>query len=149
MAREKLQKRFVDEGFGFPVVLLNVPMVKVREIWTPKIDYNKLAKSVALALAAKPARLTGNEIRFIRQHFEMTLSDFGARFDVTHPAVVKWEGAGEKPPKLKWPVEKDIRLFILDREHERPMAFGRLYKALGEKAAVSGKPLEINATEAA
>ena len=149
MAQKKRQKRFEDSGFGFPVVLLNVPMVKVRRVWTPNIDYNKLAKNVALALAEKPARLTGDEIRFIRQHFEMTLSEFGNRFDVTHAAVVKWENAGDDPPKLKWPIEKDMRLFILERGRERATAFGRLYKALGAKAAVSNKPLEIDATEAA
>src|SRR5690606_32376784 len=115
MATEKIQKRFVDEGLGFPVVLRNVPMVKVRGTWTPRVDYNKLSRDVALALTRKPARLTGNEIRFIRQHFEMTLEAFGARFDVSHPAVLKWERAGDRPPALKWPVEKDIRLFILDR----------------------------------
>ena len=68
MARERTRKRFVDEGFGFPVVLRNVPMVTVRSIWTPRINYNKLTRDVALALARKPARLTGHEIRFIRQH---------------------------------------------------------------------------------
>ena len=38
----KVQKRFVDTGFGFPIRLINVPMVKVRGVWTPKINYNEL-----------------------------------------------------------------------------------------------------------
>ena len=33
----KIQKEYVDMGFGFPVYLQNVPMVKVRGVWTPKV----------------------------------------------------------------------------------------------------------------
>ncbi len=82
-----VRKRFVYEGFGFPVILRNVPMVKVHGQWTPKIDYNELAVYVLFALARKPWRLTGDEMRFIRLHFEMTLTQFGDRFSVSHPAV--------------------------------------------------------------
>lgn len=80
MPDKKVEKRFVYEGFGFPVVFRNVPMAKVRGVWTPQVDYNKLARDVALALARKPARLTGSEIRYIRLFFEMTLESFGRRF---------------------------------------------------------------------
>ena len=86
----KIQKRFVDEGFGFPVVLRNVEMVKVRGVWTPKVDYNHLAKVIIMALAHKPSRLTGAEVKFIRHYFKMTLTQFGNRFSVSHPGVIKW-----------------------------------------------------------
>ena len=58
MTDGKIKKRFVYDGFGLPGVLLNVPMIQVRGAWTPKVDYNKLARAMALALAHKPARLT-------------------------------------------------------------------------------------------
>jgi hypothetical protein len=149
MPAKKIEKRFVYEGFGFPVVLRNVPMAKVRGAWTPMINYGALARAVLLALARKPARLTGNEIRFIRQHFEMTLSAFGARLDVSHPAVLKWEHAGDRPPALKWPLEKDIRLFTLDRLRARPAEFKALYESLGELANAPPRALELDAASAA
>jgi len=149
MAIEKIQKRYVDDGLGFPVVLRDVPMVKVRGTWTPKINYNRLSRNVALALAEKPARLTGDEIRFLRQHFEMTLEAFGARFDVSHPAVLKWERASSEPPALKWPIEKDIRLFVLDQLKVRPKAFKDLYERLRQTAAARPKPIELSAAQAA
>jgi len=142
-------RRFTYDGLGFPVVLHNVPMVRVRGKWTPLIDYDALARRVLLALARKPARLTGSEIRFIRLSFEMTLGAFGARFDVSHPAVLKWERVGHGPPSLKWPVEKDIRLFILDRLGARPAAFKALYDALREAASATPGPLEIDVGAAA
>ncbi len=144
MSATKTAKRFVYEGFGFPVVFLNVPMVEVRGIWTPKVDYNKLAQELVLALAHKPARLTGCEIKFIRLHLEMTLAQFGECFDVTHPAVLKWERAGNEPPDMKWPTEKDIRLCILDREHARVNAFKELYQELRQKVKRTSKPIELN-----
>lgn len=151
MTTTKTQKRFTYEGFGFPVVLLDVPMVKVHAgVWTPRIDYDALAKNVLLLLAQKPTRLAGSEIRFVRQHFEMTLKDFGARFDVSHPAVLKWERAKDAPPALKWPLEKDIRLFILDRLGVRPKAFKAAYEGLRKEAKRAPRaPLRLSLSNAA
>jgi len=149
MTETKVRKRFVYEGFGFPVVLLNVPMVKVRGAWTPKVNYNHLAEDVLVALAGKPARLTGSEVRFIRQHFEMTLTQFGDRFSVSHPAVLKWEDAGDEATAMKWPVEKDIRLFILDALKAKDKDLAALYRHLKTEARAVGKPIEMDVAKAA
>ncbi len=77
----KKVKRFIYEGLGFPVVLLNVSLVKKRGVWTPAIDYNKLQKAVLLALTHKPVVLTGYEVHFIRTYFEMTLENFSKRLN--------------------------------------------------------------------
>ncbi len=149
MSNTKIEKRFVYDGFGFDVVIRNVPMVKVRGAWTPKIDYTKLARDVVLALAHKPVRLTGAEIRFIRLYFEMTLEAFGKRFAVSHPAVMKWEGAGIRAPALKWPVEKDIRLFVLDQLQVKASDFKSAYEHLRAEAKASAKPVEMSIASAA
>lgn len=149
MGNTKIEKRFVYDGFGFDVVIRNVPMVKVRGTWTPKLDYNKLARDVVLALAHKPARLTGAEIRFIRLHFEMTLESFGKRFAVSHPAVMKWEATDDRAPALKWPVEKDIRLFVLDQLRVKASDFKTAYERLCAEAKASTKPVEMDLAAAA
>jgi len=110
---KKIQKRYVDHGFGFPVAYLNVPMVKIRGEWTPDINYNKVSSLLLIALSQKPARFTGSEIRFIRHSFQMTLENFAKRFSVSHPAVIKWERSGMKATGMNWATEKDIRLEIL------------------------------------
>ena len=137
----KIQKRFVDHGFGFPVILLDMPMVRVRGNWTPEINYNELTKVVLHALCYKPARLTGNEIRFIRTHFGMTLKQFANRFCVTHPGVLKWEKAGEKPTAMNWTTEKDIRLFVLSKIGARPKDWTGLYSQL--ETLPTDKPVPI------
>ena len=138
----KMQKEFIDKGFGFPIRLVNVPMVKVRGEWTPKINYNELALEVLRALTHKESRLTGNEIKFIRTHFEMTLTEFAKRFCVTHVGVMKWEKALNKPTAMNWSAEKDIRLFVLTRLAAKAQELASLYDDL--QALPEGKPEPIH-----
>lgn len=145
----KIQKEFIDMGFGFPVKLLNVPMVKVRGQWTPRVNYNRLADLVLVMLAAKGSRLTGNQIKFIRTYFEMTLQEFGRRFDVSHPAVLKWEKLGDKATLMNWPTEKDIRLFILERLHAKPTELAKLYGELATYPTGAIEPVSLDASRLA
>ncbi len=141
----KIQKQFVDEGFGFKVRLWNVPMIKVRGAWTPEINYNELAKVVLLALCHKPARLTGAEVRFVRQQLEMTLQAFAGRFCVTHVAVIKWEKTGNKNTSMAWTTEKDLRLFILSKFDPKATEIAKLYTELEKERAESGPSVEVDA----
>lgn len=112
--KRKIQKEFTYEGFGFPILLTNVPMIKTRGEWTPDIDFNKLQQRILIALATKPFCLTGNEIRFIRKYFRKTLENFGLEFGVSHVAVIDWEVEKNNPAKMNPATEKCLRLFILD-----------------------------------
>ncbi len=127
---QRTQKRLVYQGFGFPVVLRNVPMVKIRGAWTPKVNYNVPARDVLEALAVHSTRLSGHEVRFVRHYFEMTLEQFAARFAVSHPAVLKWEKAADAPAKMGWGTEKDLRLFILDRLGAKAARLADTYRKL-------------------
>lgn len=146
---KKVAKEFIDEGFGFKVRLLNVPMIKVRGAWTPNINYNVLASVVLHALAYKPSRLTGSEIRFIRQHFELTLQEFAGRFSVSHPAVIKWEKMAGRPTVMNWATEKDLRLHVLSKLGADPSAVAALYANLEREASVKPVPVEIDAKKVA
>ena len=154
----KRVKRFVYEGLGFPVVLLNVPLVKKRDVWTPAIDYNKLQKSVLVALTQKPISLSGNEIHFIRTYFEMTLENFGKRFGVTHAAVLTWEKTGNKLAKINPTTELCIRLFVLEklnmsnqvfREAFREFNIEEIVKASRTPSLKARKPLILPGTQVA
>ena len=111
----KKVKKYIYEGLGFPVLLINVTLVKKRGVWTPLIDYNKLQKEVVLALSHKPVALAGYEVHFIRTYFEMTLENFGKQFGVTHVAVLTWEKTKNKPAKINLTTELCLRLFILEK----------------------------------
>jgi len=145
----KIQNEFVDSGFGFPVRLKNVPMIKIRGVWTPKINYNELAQALLHLLAFKSSRLTGAEIKFIRTHFEMTLQEFSKRFCVTHVAVLKWEKAKKQQTVMGWSIEKDIRLFVLSKLHVKSVLIAQLYTKLESKPSQKSAPLNLDVGEMA
>jgi hypothetical protein len=126
----KVVERYIDRGFGFPVVLVKVLLVQVRGKWTPAINYTHLAQAVLGQLAGFNGRLTGHQVRFVRHHFDLTLQAFAARFGVSHVAVLKWEQRGNKPTGMTWSTEKDIRLFIHQQLSGQPQEFMELYNHL-------------------
>jgi len=135
--KRKVQRRFVYNGYGFPVVLRNVPMVMVRGSWTPNINYNVLTQKTLYELAHKPVRLTGDEVRFIRHSFDMTLTEFGKERSVKAATVTRWEKAGEKATSMKWLTEKRLRASVLAAQHMRDSvknrAIGALWMSLEKK----------------
>lgn len=112
--KEHRVKQFQYDGFGFPLILLNVPIRNCRGVDIPDIDYNVLQRLVLEDLSYKPFPLTGNEIRFIRQSLEMTFTEFARHFGLTHAAIIKWEKAKNKCAKITPSMELYIRLYILD-----------------------------------
>lgn len=112
---KKRVKKFIYEGLGFPVALMDMILIKKRGIWTPALDYNKFQKATLLALSHKPYALTGNEVHFVRAYFEMTLENFAKQFGVSHPAVLNWEKKQNKSAKINPTTELCIRLMILEK----------------------------------
>ncbi len=147
--KRKTRVRVVYHGFGFPVVLRNVSMVRLRGAWVPDVNYELLQRALLRALAAKPARLSGGEVRFIRLAATMTLQEFGKRFGVTHPAVMKWERAGSRGTGMGWSTEKDIRLDVISRLEEQPGRFFKIYRELECQPTRKSAPLALDATSVA
>jgi DNA-binding transcriptional regulator YiaG len=142
--KKKIQKVYRDHGFGFPVTLLNVPLIEVRGEWVPAVNQKELRERVVEALVLKHSRLTGSEVRFLRLFSEMTLEQFAERFDVTHPAVMRWERAKSRVTGMGWTTEKDIRLFALNGLEPKPQKFVVVYERLTEVAPEKLEPIKIN-----
>lgn len=147
--KRKTSARFVYHGFGFPVTLHHVPMVRLRGAWTPDVNYELLERALLRVLAEKPARLSGSEVRFIRLSASMTLQEFAKRFAVTHPAVMKWERAAGGPTGMGWSTEKDIRLDVVSRLKGRPGLFFRIYRALESQPTRKAAGLALDVTSVA
>ena len=145
----KIQRVFIDYGFGFPIKLLNTPMIKVRGKWTPAINYNRLAKLVLEELCWKDSKLTGNEIKFIRQYFEMTLQSFAKRFYITHAGVIKWEKTKTKATEMAWTTEKDIRLFVVSNLGASSKEITELYEKLESHPSNASFMVELDTTKIA
>lgn len=130
MKNKKIEKKVIYEGLGFPIILHNAPMIKIRGIWTLDIDFNVFQKAVLLALAHHPADLTGSQIRFIRTWSGLTQSEFSKIFGVTHPAIGKWEKAENKSTKMSIALQRDLRLWLLDQLLVRDDDFRKAFKVV-------------------
>lgn len=146
MAKQKIEKEFVYYGLGFPITLRNVPMIELRGIWTPDIDFNILQKVVLVALAHHPADLTGNQIHFIRTWLGLTQAEFGNLLGVTHPAVGKWERSENKSSKINLTTQRELRLYILDHLLSKDEDFRRAFRLIinTTKYQSTSCPLEVD-----
>ena len=145
MAKQKIEQEFVYHGLGFPIILRNVPMIELREVWTPDIDLNVLQKAVLLALAYHPIDLTGNQIRFIRVSLGLTQTTFGKLFGMTHPAIVKWEKTENRSSKMNLSTQRNLRIWLLDQLLLNDESFRKGFKIVHKtKYQRTIKPLELN-----
>ncbi len=145
MKQKKVEKEMVYEGLGFPIVLRNVPMIKVRGIWTLDVNLNVLMNVVLLALAHHPSDLTGNQVHFIRTWLGLTQTEFAKLFGLTHPAIVKWEKMKNKGSKMNLTTQRDLRLWLLDQLLTKDDDFRKAFKIIhliGYSAAI--RPLEFD-----
>lgn len=114
--KKKTLKKFIYKGLGFPIELHNVDFLKFDGEWHPKIDVRKIADSVIKELSFQKERLTGNQIRFIRTYFEMSLRDFGKLVvHESHMAVSKWEQFKNKPTNMDINIEVMLKLYIYEK----------------------------------
>lgn len=145
MKKQRIEKDYIFNGFGFPIVLQNVPMMNIRGIWTANIKWNRLEKIVLLLLAHKPEELTGNQIRFVRHTMNMNQREFAELFHTTHVAVVKEEKSSDFPAKMQTTTELAIHLSILDQLIKDDKEFRLAYhNLLALPFSHKIKPLEVN-----
>lgn len=140
----KVQETYVYHGAGYEVNLHHVPMLKVGGEWVFNINMSIIDRMVFEDIPLYPWRLTGYQLRFIRAYVDMTFKAFADRFGVSHPAVKKWENAGDGPTNMSWSTEKDIRLFVLLKSKPSPAEFLKCYTDLITEATASPSPIHID-----
>lgn len=145
--KNKKHKTFIFEGLGFPIKLINAPMIKDCDEWHLDVDMNKLMRVVIEALVYKSSAFSADEIQFIRTYLQMTTKEFGKMFGVSHIAVLRWENGKNKiAPSLEF----YIRLFVLDRLHVKDSEFRNFYKEtslqeISQKTSKKVHPLIVDA----
>lgn len=143
------KETFIYRAFGFPIKLINAPMKKVVGEWVIDIDFEALEKAIVRILIHKKTPLIGPELRFIRKFLEMTTTEFGKLFGVSHVAVVKWES---EKNHISIPGDIYIRLYLLDYLKVKDKEFRSLYleinsQILSQKKTSKINPLTINVDE--
>lgn len=111
--KSKTEKNYIYEGLGFPVLLSQVKMLFIQDEWHPKLNVKKIADLTIKKLIGQNGRLTGNQIKFIRTYFAMSLRDFANVMEVTHTAVNKWEKTKNSVTNMDINTEKMLRLYVV------------------------------------
>lgn len=145
MSKNKRRQTFIYEGLGFPIRLINAPLRKVHDDWVFDFSMGVFLKSVLHMLAIKPSPLTGKELRFIIDYFEMSYREFAKLFGVSHVAVVKWE---KELSRMNPSTEIYLRLYVLNFLKVTDKEFRRLYLQVSPEklasAEIANVPLEID-----
>jgi DNA-binding XRE family transcriptional regulator len=137
--KDRKRETFIFRGLGFPIKLVNVPMRKMAGEWVLDVDFDQLQLTVLCGLLEKPALLNGDELKFIRKYLDMSTTEFGKIFGVTHVAVVKWEKGTRANPST----DVCIRLYVFDhlkktqdkdfRNFFHRISLEKLVKSINEK----------------
>ena len=130
MKGTKTIKKMTYNGFGFPIVLQNVPAKRIRGKTQPLINYKILGHATVAALCLKQTPLTGNQVRFLRQFFELSLREFASTLGLSHQALMKWEEYKDRPAHISATTEKSIRLDAIFRLGIRPNEFHKAFSDL-------------------
>jgi DNA-binding transcriptional regulator YiaG len=146
---DRKTKTLIYKGLGFPIKLIDVPMKKMFGDWVMDIDLTELQLVVLKALVYKPMQLTKEELKFIRLFLELTTTEFGKIFGVTHSAVVQWENGKRN---LSPPLELCIRLYAMNQLHIKDKEFRNLYNTISIEQFLHNvdkrvSPIKVDASE--
>lgn len=127
MTKDTKRKTMIYNGLGFPIRLINAPMRKVYGKWVFGFSMGIFQEIVLHMLATKSSPLTGLELRFIIDYFELSYRDFAKLLGVSHAAVVKWE---KEKSKMNPNTELSLRLYMLDYLKVTDKEFRKCYSEL-------------------
>jgi DNA-binding transcriptional regulator YiaG len=138
-----IKKSSIFNDFGFPILLIHAPHIVVDGQEVLKINYEEIAKKLFHALAFKPSKLNGAEVKFIRHHLGITQEKFSELLMVERSTVAKWEGFDLEPTNMDYPTEQVLRInMILKEDGIVPRKkFDELKVVLRKNLK---KPIEIN-----
>lgn len=110
----RIMKRYVYRGFGFPIILNNIPAKKIRGKWIPFINYSELARSMLRFLCFLQEPLTGDQIFFVRQSIQLTGEKLADLLGVSQAAISKWEKKGGEIARIEPAIEICLRVIALE-----------------------------------
>lgn len=151
---KKIVKKYIYQGFGFPIELNDVEVVVLSGEAHPKIDVKKTAEVVIKSLVSQKSRLTGNQIKFIRTYFSMSLRVFAKLVNESHMAVKKWENFKNEPTNMDKNIEIMLRLHIYSQvsikdknDKKEKIEFYNQFLALTEMFSYSERKSKANKLE--
>ena len=135
---------------GFPIILIDPPMIEVRGQRLPDLNFKELQETVFQLLVVKPARLIGDEVRFVRKHLRLRQADLAQVLNMAnHSVVSQWESRGEEPTGMGYNTEVLLRVWMAVKSGHGDQLVELLESRLKDLAPRSTRPLEVTLSQAA
>ncbi len=130
-------KKYKFEGFGFPVIFDELPAVKVRGELVPDVDFDKYAKPLIEHICARQdVPISGNQVKFIRNYFGMSLREFAKMLNVTHQSVMRWEEHLASNAHIDAHTELILRLIVVRRMQSKEVVIKSILSRVENLATV-------------
>lgn len=135
---------------GFPIVLQDPPMITVRGQTFPDVNLRDLADTVFGRLIAKPSRLTGDELKFIRKHLRLRQVDLARVLNMAnHSVVSQWESHGGDAAAMDYNTEVLLRIWMAGKVGQGDRLVDLLERGLKDLRPSTHEPLAVTMPRAA
>ena len=107
-------KNYLWNGFGFPVIFAELPAVKLRGELIPDVNWTRIGEAlIKFICILQEFPLSGNQVKFIRNSFGMSLREFSKFIGVKHQSLMRWEKRKNHPAGIEAHIEIVLRLKVL------------------------------------
>ncbi len=103
---------------GLPVLLKNIEMIDCKECGSrdPIIsDMNGLMHVIAFAVISHPAKLNGNEVKFLRKYLGMSAEKFSKLVEIDRTTLSKWENNQQEIGKHS---DRLLRFLVMNKSSD-------------------------------
>ena len=140
----------VFEELGFPILLVDPPMVEVRGRQVPDVNLRKLQEAAFGQLIVMPVRLSGAEVRFIRKHLRMRQADLARVLNMAnHSVVSQWESREDQFTGMEYNTEVLLRVWMAAKVGMANQLLDLLEATLKDLGPAAGQPLAVELPRAA
>jgi transcriptional regulator with XRE-family HTH domain len=109
-------KNYKWHGFGFLVIFNELPAVKLNGELVPDLDLGLYATPIIEYICAdQNLPLSGNQVKFIRHYFNMSLREFAVFLNVKHQSIMRWEQKKNLAARIDRNTEFVVRLLVLKK----------------------------------
>jgi putative zinc finger/helix-turn-helix YgiT family protein len=140
---ERRNYRYDESGLSNVILqgieVADCPNCKNSDVIIPRMA--KIHRVIALALANSPARLTGEQLRFLRKHLGLTGDQFGRYLHTDRTKISKWERGEDRIGPAN---DRLVRLLAAALDGELRPGVSAVAEHLPEISDESGKLWELH-----
>ncbi len=108
-----MENKILWEGLGFPLLLVGFSTKKIAGEELPDINMKNIQEKAFRLLLTKNGRITGNELKFIRNYLQLTQKEFSRAINAAdRSSVSQWEQKKDASTGMDLNTEIMIRLFM-------------------------------------